>query len=117
MKGVIGLALAFALMLSTVPAIASDTFHAFSTLPAATRSTLAPLSEAQLAAVEGKYLVGNQEALVHIFHLVWGIVARASLEINRSTDHRQMINIQSVFQLQWDTGGGAQTNIVEVRQQ
>ena len=116
MKGVIALALACALELSCVAAIASDTFHAFSTLPAITRATLNPLPEAQLAAVEGKSIFGNQEAPVHILHLVWGIVGQARLEINRSTDHGHMINIQSVFQLQWNTGGGAQTNIAEIGQ-
>jgi hypothetical protein len=53
MKAVIGLVLALALTLSVVPAVASDTFHALSRLPAVEQAGLAPLSDDQLAAVEG----------------------------------------------------------------
>ena len=53
MKRVIGLALAFALTLSTAPAVAEDAFHAFSTLPATPRATLTPLGDDQLASIEG----------------------------------------------------------------
>jgi hypothetical protein len=109
MKGVIGLALAFALTLSVVPAIAGDTFHAFSTLPAAARASLAPMPDAQLAAVEGKYL--------DILNLLCGILPLASIGNSTSTDHGLVINIQSIFQMQWDTGGAIHTNMVEVRQQ
>jgi hypothetical protein len=54
MKTAIGVVLAFALAFSVVPAVASDTFHAFSTLPAVEQASLTPLSDAQLAAVEGE---------------------------------------------------------------
>ena len=53
MKPAIGLVLALALMLSVVPAVASDTFHALSRLPAVEQAGLAPLSDDQLDAVEG----------------------------------------------------------------
>jgi hypothetical protein len=53
MKTVLGLVLAFALALSVLPAVASDTFHAFSTLPAVEQARLTPLSDGQLAVVEG----------------------------------------------------------------
>jgi hypothetical protein len=49
MKGATCIALAFALMLPIVPAIAEDTSRGFSTLPAATRASLAPLRDDQLA--------------------------------------------------------------------
>ena len=53
MKIAIGVVLAFALTLSVMPAGASDTFHAFSTLPAVEQASLTPLSNDQLDAVEG----------------------------------------------------------------
>jgi hypothetical protein len=53
MKAPIGLVFAFALTLFVVPAVASDTFHAFSTLPVTEQASLTPLSDDQLAAVEG----------------------------------------------------------------
>jgi hypothetical protein len=53
MKAVIGLVVALAFTLSVVPAVASDSFHALSRLPAVEQAGLAPLSDDQLAAVEG----------------------------------------------------------------
>jgi hypothetical protein len=53
MKTATSVVLAFALALSVVPAIANDTFHAFSSLPAVEQTGLTPLSDDQLAAVEG----------------------------------------------------------------
>jgi hypothetical protein len=55
MKGMIGVALAFALALCAAPAMAGDTFQAFRTLPAAERARLTPLADDQLAAVEGAW--------------------------------------------------------------
>jgi hypothetical protein len=54
MKTAIGFALAIALALSVVPAVANDSFHAFSTLPALEQASLTPLSDDQLAAIEGE---------------------------------------------------------------
>jgi hypothetical protein len=54
MKNVIGVAIALALALSVVPAIAEeDTFQAFSNMPAGEQELLTPLSDAQLATIEG----------------------------------------------------------------
>jgi hypothetical protein len=53
MKVAIGLALALALALSSVPAIAGDTFQAFSSMPALEQASLTPLSDEQLASIEG----------------------------------------------------------------
>ena len=50
MKIAIGLALALALALFSVPATAGDTFHALSSTD---QTSLTPLSDEQLAAVEG----------------------------------------------------------------
>jgi hypothetical protein len=55
MKTAIGLVLVFALALSAVPAVAGDTFHALRTLPTTDQTGLIPLSDDQLAAIEGQY--------------------------------------------------------------
>jgi hypothetical protein len=54
MKIAIGLALALALALSSVPAIAGDTFQAFSSMPTLEQASLTPLSDEQLASIEGE---------------------------------------------------------------
>jgi hypothetical protein len=55
MKTVIGVAIALALALSVVPAIAEeDTFQAFSSMPAGEQGLLTPLSDEQLATIEGE---------------------------------------------------------------
>jgi hypothetical protein len=53
MKIAIGLALALALALSSAPAIAGDSFHALSSLPAPDQANLTPLPDDQLASIEG----------------------------------------------------------------
>ena len=54
MKTVISVAVALALVLSVVPAIAGDTFRALSTMPAGEQEILTPLSDEQLATIEGE---------------------------------------------------------------
>jgi len=59
MKKLASIAIAFFLVLSAIPAMAADqvgdtsTFQAFSNLPAAQRDTLTPLTDTELAAIEG----------------------------------------------------------------
>jgi hypothetical protein len=53
MKTVISVAVAFALVLSVVPAIAGDSFQALSGMPAGEQTLLTPLSDEQLATIEG----------------------------------------------------------------
>jgi hypothetical protein len=54
MKTVISAAVALALVLSVVPAIAGDTFQALSSMPAGEQGLLTPLSDEQLATIEGE---------------------------------------------------------------
>ena len=51
MRKYIGLAVVFALVVSVVPALAGESFHALSQLPA--QAALTPLPDAQLATIEG----------------------------------------------------------------
>ncbi len=53
MKKLISVAMALVLTLAVVPAMAADTFQAFSQMPATDRALLTPLDDDQLAAVEG----------------------------------------------------------------
>jgi hypothetical protein len=53
MRIIIGVVLALSLMLSVVPAIADDTFQAFSQISAEDRARLTPLGDDQLASIEG----------------------------------------------------------------
>jgi hypothetical protein len=65
MKTVIGVGMAFALMLSIVPAMAGETdrFQAFSTMAAGERARLTALTDEQLAAIEGEGADVSQSAL------------------------------------------------------
>jgi hypothetical protein len=53
MRKSIGFALVVALVVSTVPALAGESFHALSRLPAIEQAALTPLPDAQLATIEG----------------------------------------------------------------
>jgi hypothetical protein len=53
MKIAIGLALALACALSIAPASADDTFQAFSSMSTLEQASITPLSDEQLASVEG----------------------------------------------------------------
>jgi hypothetical protein len=54
MKIAIGLALALALALSSAPAMAGDTFQAFGSMSALEQASLTPLSDKELASIEGQ---------------------------------------------------------------
>jgi hypothetical protein len=56
MRRMISSALLLSLVLSVVPAIADDTFQAFSKMPATDRALLTPLGDDQLASIEGARL-------------------------------------------------------------
>ena len=116
MKGLIGIA--FALTLSTVPALAGDTFHAFSTLSPAKQARLIPLPDDQLAAVQGKEMFVDgwvlMQFLIPMFHIpVFRILDQAP-QVSSSVSTQ---NISSVFQTQLNTGGAVQTNAFDIRQE
>jgi hypothetical protein len=54
MKTVISVVIALALMLSVAPAMAEDTFQAFSKMVAGEQELLTPLSDEQLVVIEGE---------------------------------------------------------------
>jgi hypothetical protein len=80
MKTVIGVAIALALALSVVPAMAEDTFQAFSNMPAGEQELLTPLSDAQLAAVEG----GLEIEIVDVCTICTNIADVAQANVNTS---------------------------------
>jgi hypothetical protein len=121
MKGMIGLALAFTLTLSTVPAIAEDNFHAFSTMPTAARASLTPLDDNQLAAIEGKNIVElihlllaitPENAATRISQIFSSIQNQLNIE-STPTDRR---NVKEVIQLNIGPTPNAQRNDVVVTQ-
>jgi hypothetical protein len=134
MKGVIGIALAFALVLSIVPGIAGDTSRAFSTMPAATRAGLAPLPDdqlatlasakrsagtprdEQLAAVQGKEMLPNGLMLMQILNSLFVILDPATT-VSSGMGQVNTMSTQSFSHTQQNIGGGSQTNMIEVRQQ
>jgi hypothetical protein len=59
---------------SSPMAAADDTFHAFSTMPAAQQFSLAPLPDEQLAAVQGKEMLPNGLILMQILHSLFIIL-------------------------------------------
>jgi hypothetical protein len=68
MKKLTSITIAFFLVLSAIPAMAADqadsnrepvTFQAFSNLPPTERNTLTPLTETELAAIEGSDVCGG----------------------------------------------------------
>ena len=63
----IGVVLALSLTLSVVPAIADDTFQAFSTMSAGDRALLIPLGDDQLASIEGaRQRTANKNSPINI---------------------------------------------------
>ena len=53
MRKYLGIAAVCALVVSVVPALAGESFHALSRLPAGEQAALTPLPDAQLATIEG----------------------------------------------------------------
>jgi hypothetical protein len=78
MKFILGAVLALSLTLSVVPAIAEDSFQALSKMPATDRAFLTPLSDDQLASIEGATL-GITEILSSVNT---GVNAAISTQLN-----------------------------------
>jgi hypothetical protein len=96
MKIIIGIVLALSLMLSVVPAIADDTFQAFSKISVKERALLTPLGDDQLSSIEGaRYWNANKNGGIGI-----GINVAVTPQLNicvLCTDVRQG-NAGAIFQ-------------------
>jgi hypothetical protein len=93
MKIAIGLALALALALSSAPAIAGDTFHAFSTLPATEQASLTALSDDQLATVEGGLFIKIKDVNANV-----AVISQANVAYNFSYSKVKQSNTAFVRQ-------------------
>lgn len=113
MKTIIGLAAALALTLSAIPATAGDRIWALSTIPAAERARLTPMSDDQLGAVQGKEGFPH-ELLLQLLNQLFGRLDPATLAALGQTSS---MRTQSSSQTQQNMGGGTQTNVNHVRQQ
>jgi hypothetical protein len=121
MKTVISLAAVLALVLSPVTATAEDMFQALSLILASEQAGLTPLTDDQLAAIEG-------ENILVLFHLLPAITpenaATLTSQILSSTQNQLNIgstltvhrNVKEVIQLNIGPTRNAQNNVVEVTQ-
>lgn len=107
MKGMIGIALAFALALYAVPAMAGDTFQAFRRLPAGERARLTPLADDQLAATEGEHVATVTLLLAalreNIAKLSGQIVYYTQIKVNTGLTSATQSNVVEVTQRQGST--------------
>jgi hypothetical protein len=87
MKTAIGAVLAVVLAFSAVPAVANDTFHAFSTLPTVEQANMTVLSDDQLATVEGGLFVKINDVNANI-----AIVSQANVNYSSKSRVRQTNN-------------------------
>jgi hypothetical protein len=121
MKTVISLAAVLALALSAVPATAGDMFQALSLIPAGEQAGFTPLTDDQLAAVEG----GDILALIHLLlaitpenaatrisQIFSSIQNQLNIE-STTTTHR---NVKEVIQLNIGPTSNPQRNVVKVTQ-
>jgi hypothetical protein len=121
MKIVIGLAAALALALSAVPATAGDMFQALSLIPASEQAGLTPLTDDQLAAVEG----GDILELLHLLLAITPENAATLISQILSSLHNQLTiastptnrkNVKEVIQLNIGPTPNAQSNVVAATQ-
>jgi hypothetical protein len=130
MKTVISLAAAVVLALSAVPATAGDMFQALSTIPASERVRLTPLTDDQLAAIEGENIlvmirlprvISPENAATLISQILSYIQTQLHITLTPTvlTNVKEVIqlNIKEVIQLNIGPTSNPQSNVVEVTQQ
>jgi ABC-type phosphate/phosphonate transport system substrate-binding protein len=122
MKTVISLAAAVVLALSAVPATAADMFQALSTIPASERVRLTPLTDDQLAAIEGEnILVMIRLPLVitpeNAATLISQILSYIESQLNIKLPPFVGRNVKEVIQVNIGPTSNPQSNVVEVTQQ
>jgi hypothetical protein len=121
MKTVIGLAAVLALALYAVPATAGDMFQALSLIPASEQAGLTPLTDDQLAAIEGENILALINLLLAITPenaatLISQILSSIQNQLNiesTTTTHR---NVKEVIQLNIGPTSNPQRNVVKVTQ-
>jgi hypothetical protein len=122
MKAIISVAAALALALSCVPAIAGDTFRALSSMPAGEQKLLTPLSDEQLAAVEGENIL----ELIHLLQvstpenaatLISQILSYIQDQLHINLTPTTQTNVTEVIQLHSGVTSNSQNSVVQVTQQ
>jgi hypothetical protein len=122
MKTVISLVAAVVLALSTAPATAGDMFQALSTIPADERARLSPLTDDQLAAIEGENILVLIRLLLaitpeNVATLTSQILSYIESQLNIKLTPFVERNVKEVIQLNIGPTPDAQSNVVEVTQQ
>jgi hypothetical protein len=121
MKTVIGLVVALALMLSAGPATAADMFQALSTIPASERVRLTPLTDDQLAAVEGEnILVMIRLPLVitpeNAATLISQILSYIQTQLHIKLTPTVLTNVKEVIQSHIGPTSNSQSSVVNVKE-
>jgi hypothetical protein len=121
MKTVISLTVALALVLSVVPAIAGDTFRALSSMPAGEQGILTPLSDEQLAAIEGEnILVMIRLPLVitpeNAATLISQILSYIQTQLNIKLTPTVLTNVKEVIQSRIGPTSNSQSSVVNVKE-
>jgi hypothetical protein len=130
LKTVISLVAALALTLSAVPATAADMFQALSTIHASERVCLTPLTDDQLAAIEGENIlvmirlprvISPENAATLISQILSYIQTQLHITLTPTvlTNVKEVIqlNIKEVIQSNIGPTSNPQSNVVEVTQQ
>jgi hypothetical protein len=121
MKTVISLAAVLALVLSAVPATAGDIFQALSTIAAGERARLTPLTDDQLATIEGENILMLIRLLLastpeNAATLTSQIFIYIQNQLNIESTHAVPRNVKEVMQRNIGPTPNAQSNVVEVMQ-
>jgi phenylpropionate dioxygenase-like ring-hydroxylating dioxygenase large terminal subunit len=116
MRKYLGLAMVFALVVSVVPALAGESFHALSQLPAGEQAALTPLPDAQLATIAGT----GGAAVTQVNGAVGNFIVQ--LQVNGAIGdfidqlHAAFVH-HDIFQMNWTTGApGQQANVARITQ-
>jgi hypothetical protein len=96
MKRLIGAVLGLTLILPVAPALAGDTFRAFSRLPATVQASLTPMNEAQLAAIKGGQISQSNASTVLVTQTNTASGAGPITQSNTSTVTVTQSNIANV---------------------
>jgi hypothetical protein len=127
LKTVISLVAALALTLSAVPATAADMFQALSTIHASERVCITPLTDDQLAAIEGENIlvmirlplvITPENAATLISQILSYIQTQLNIKLTPIDSYRtHLTNVKEVIQLNIGPTSNPQSNVVEVTQQ
>jgi hypothetical protein len=127
MKTVIALAAVVVLALSTVPSTAGDRFQALSAIPASEWMRLTPLTDDQLATIEGENIlvmirlplvITPENAATLVSQILSYIQTQLNIKLTPIDSYRtHLTNVKEVIQLNVGPTSNPQSSVAEVTQQ